>query len=89
MARLSPRVLRDVQQTWFCNGEFWEFLGPLPAEVARAFAERVGVQFVQTCPRTQAQFAHDVALERFGHNPAKSGGVWGSASYGVPIWARF
>jgi len=53
-----------------------------------AYAEFLGIPFRVVNVGTQAGFAKDVSIERFGLS-RPSEGLWFTATTGTPVWARF
>lgn len=86
MMKREPHILRDLSLTWRFDGSAWHCIGALNEDEARDISLALGVPLSLSGRTTQAQFAHDVALERFGLH--RGGRAWGERSCGVPIWAR-
>jgi len=81
-------IVRDGVTTWHDDGVMVHYVGVISDSDMYSIARDLRVPVRITWPRNQAQFAHDVAMERFGLRRGHSG-LWFVASVGVAAWARY
>jgi len=82
----APHCLRDGKLWWYFDGVQWHVLdGESGAEL---WAGAMRARLVVARARSQAVFAHDVAMERFGMTRGHLG-LWFCQVARVQAWARY
>jgi len=84
----DPCVIRDGKMTWYFDGVMSHCLGKITHAEALDVARACDVRIYHSVIQSQATFARDVAMERFGLARGHLG-LWFCQVAKVPIWARF